>query len=543
MGGLWHIVLTLLSLAAPAAAGSGGGCERSTSVLLFGDSLTEGLLGNGCFRRAHANPPPTPYRDKRGDVRARPAPSAKTFDKRACFYPYALRLGERYAEENVTVAFEFVTSPPAEVPAGSRAAAPCDAAHRERVTLVEAGVSGERVDHMVPRLRALLASRCFDAVVVLAGTNNLGGDAAASILDHVAQLRAAVARACPGARVLSVTLPELARDRWPGPAKTRVAVNAKLPGRDRVDLDALTCRTCGRGDRDGLWDEDGIHLARPGYDAFGDAVFAALKRPGDGNADGAVATPHIDALAKEGVTLSRYYSAFSCTPARGALLTGLSPHRLGLQHGQVFPEQPWGLPSKFSILPQHLAKLGYRSHLVGKWHLGHFSAERLPTARGFDSFFGGLDGAQYYATHIDAMDCKLPGDVLYRGFEVGDYDSLKAVTAEHGCYFDLRENNDRVEDLFGSYSTQLFGRKAEELIDAHSKRADAAEKPLFLLLSFNAVHAPVWAPEDTYETHRPGAPGAARSLPTRAASPRRGARRPGSAAAGAPRRRGRRSGP
>ena len=275
MGGL---ILALLTLAAPAAAG----CERSTSVLLFGDSLTEGLLGNGCFRRAHANPPPTPYRDKRGDVRARPAPSAKTFDKRACFYPYALRLGERYAEENVTVAFEFLTSPPAGVPAGSRAAAPCDAAHRERVTLVEAGVSGERVDHMAPRLRALLASRCFDAVVVLAGTNNLGGDAAASILDHVAQLRAAVARACPGARVLSVTLPELARDRWPGPAKTRVAVNAKLPGRDRVDLDAITCRTCGRGDRDGLWDEDGIHLARPGYDAFGDAVFAALKRPGDG---------------------------------------------------------------------------------------------------------------------------------------------------------------------------------------------------------------------------------------------------------------------
>ena len=278
MGGLWQLILGLLSLAPPAAAG----CERSTSVLLFGDSLTEGLLGNGCFRRAHANPPPTPYRDKRGDVRARPAPSPKTFDKRACFYPYALRLGERYAEENATVAFEFVTSPPAEVPAGSRAAAPCDADHRERVTLVEAGVSGERVDHMVPRLRALLASRCFDAVVVLAGTNNLGGDAAASILDHVAQLRAAVARACPGARVLSVTLPELARDRWPGPAKTRVAVNAKLPGRDRVDLDALTCRTCGRGDRDGLWDEDGIHLARPGYDAFGDAVFAALKRPGDG---------------------------------------------------------------------------------------------------------------------------------------------------------------------------------------------------------------------------------------------------------------------
>ena len=123
---------------------------------------------------------------------------------------------------------------------------------------------------------------------------------------------------------------------------------------------------------------------------------------------------------------------------------------------QVFPEQPWGLPSKFAILPQHLKKVGYASHLVGKWHLGHFSAERLPTARGFDSFFGGLDGAQYYATHIDAMDCKLPGDVLYAGFAVDDFEELKRKTAEHGCYFDLRENNDKVEDLFGSYSQ---GRK------------------------------------------------------------------------------------
>ena len=186
--------------------------------------------------------------------------------------------------------------------------------------------------------------------------------------------------------------------------------------------------------------------------------------------DDDVSTPTIDGLAREGVILTRYYSAFSCTPARGALMTGLSPHRLGLQHGQVFPEQPWGLPSKFAILPQHLKKVGYASHLVGKWHLGHFSAERLPTARGFDSFFGGLDGAQYYATHIDAMDCKLPGDVLYAGFAVDDFEELKRKTAEHGCYFDLRENNDKVEDLFGSYSTTLFGARAKEVVSEHARR-------------------------------------------------------------------------
>ena len=56
-----------------------------------------------------------------------------------------------------------------------------------------------------------------------------------------------------------------------------------------------------------------------------------------GGDDDDVSTPTIDGLAREGVILTRYYSAFSCTPARGALMTGLSPHRLGLQHGQVFP--------------------------------------------------------------------------------------------------------------------------------------------------------------------------------------------------------------
>ena len=146
-------------------------------------------------------------------------------------------------------------------------------------------------------------------------------------------------------------------------------------------------------------------------------------------------------------------------------------------------------------MPQHLKKVGYASHLVGKWHLGHFSAERLPTARGFDSFFGGLDGAQYYATHIDAMDCKLPGDVLYAGFAVDDFEELKRKTAEHGCYFDLRENNDKVEDLFGSYSTTLFGARAKEVVSEHA-RTRGADEPLFLLVSFNAVHAPVWAPDD-----------------------------------------------
>ena len=253
---VWCVVLAL--------CGRLEACEEASQILLFGDSLTEGLLGNACFRRAHVA----------GDGLG------------ACFRPYALRVAERYeAEKGARVSLEFLTTPPAAVPSGAKpAAGACDAAHPLGVHLVEAGISGERVDHMVPRLRDLLAGReaCFDAVVVLAGTNNLASDGADFIADHLRELRRAVARACPDAAVLSVTLPELIKDHWPGPTATRKAVNDGLPKRRAVDLDAITCRTCpdaeqSGGDRDALWNPDGIHFSEAGYAAFGDAVFDALQ--------------------------------------------------------------------------------------------------------------------------------------------------------------------------------------------------------------------------------------------------------------------------
>lgn len=221
----------------------------------------------------------------------------------------------------------------------------------------------------------------------------------------------------------------------------------------------------------------------------------------EGSSD--VSTPTIDRLARSGVVLSRYYSACTCTPARGALLTGVSAHRLGLQHGQIFPQEPWGLPNRFELLPSFLAADStkpseqYASHLVGKWHLGHYDARQLPTARGFSSFFGPVDGAQFYATHVDAMECALPREVLEAG--LANHTAIERVVRDHGCYFDLRDDTEPVGDLIGHYSTTLFAAKAKQIVAAH----DAA-RPLLLVVSFNAVHAPVWASSDDFERTHPG---------------------------------------
>ena len=100
-----------------------------------------------------------------------------------------------------------------------------------------------------------------------------------------------------------------------------------------------------------------------------------------------VQTPTLDSLAEAGLLLENHYTVHPiCSPARAALLTGIIPARFGLT-GVLFPKASSGLPDSIATMPEVLQTGGYRTAMIGKWHLGTDSTF-LPTSQGFDSYFG-----------------------------------------------------------------------------------------------------------------------------------------------------------
>ncbi|XP_061189374.1 arylsulfatase B-like [Saccostrea echinata] len=176
-----------------------------------------------------------------------------------------------------------------------------------------------------------------------------------------------------------------------------------------------------------------------------------------------IMTPNLDKLAAEGIKLENYYVQPICTPTRSQLLSGRYQIHTGLQHGIIWPQQPNALPLDSPILPQKLKEVGYSTHAVGKWHVGFYKKEFLPTSRGFDSYFGYLTGSEDYYTHY-RCDGKM-------------------------CGTDLRDNT-YPANCSGKYSTYLFSQKAADIVKKHN-----TDQPLFLYLPFQSVHAPLQVPE------------------------------------------------
>lgn len=164
-----------------------------------------------------------------------------------------------------------------------------------------------------------------------------------------------------------------------------------------------------------------------------------------------IKTPHLDALAGEGLRSTRFYAMPVCSPTRAALLTGRSPQAVGVETALM---GAGGLRAGTATLGGWLREQGYRTALVGKWHLG-YTGKSLPNAQGFDEFFGHLGGKLHYYQHTDELNGKVTPD--------------------------LWENLQPVERA-GAYSTDLFTERAEMFVRANRDR------PFFLMLSYNAPH-------------------------------------------------------
>jgi len=171
-----------------------------------------------------------------------------------------------------------------------------------------------------------------------------------------------------------------------------------------------------------------------------------------------IKTPNIDTLAAAGARLEQFYVQPVCSPTRASLMTGRYPMRYGLQVGVIRPWENRGLSLQERMLPKALKEAGYTTAIVGKWHLGQHDRAYLPTARGFDHQYGHYSGAIDYFTH------------------------------ERDGGFDWHRDDRVCRDQ--GYSTHLDAREAVRLL-----REQPADKPFFLYVPFNAVHAPHQVPE------------------------------------------------
>jgi arylsulfatase A-like enzyme len=147
-----------------------------------------------------------------------------------------------------------------------------------------------------------------------------------------------------------------------------------------------------------------------------------------------IATPNLDALAKNGLRFTQFYNTARCWPTRGALLTGYYAQAIrrdtlpGIQSGSGGKRPPWA-----KLLPELLRQSGYRSYHSGKWHI-----DGKPTQNGFDHSYQLEDAGRYFNPRKHLEDDQPlppiePGSGYYSTVAIADHaiKCLKDHSAEH----------------------------------------------------------------------------------------------------------------
>ena len=223
---------------------------------------------------------------------------------------------------------------------------------------------------------------------------------------------------------------------------------------------------------------------------------------GYGSLDLHACTPNLDAMRRDGVELANLYAAPTCTPSRAAMFTGQYPIALGMQHWQLEAAAPYSLDPDTATIGELFQRQGYATALVGKWHLGHFTAAALPMRRGFESFYGFYTGGENYFTRVSEGACARRGNTSSR-------DSMPEVESEAmECFWDAIDGEAHADlpnapASYGkSHSTYAFATRASELVARHgSLSEDGLVQPFLLVLALPNPHVPLLAPAAVFRTH------------------------------------------
>ena len=152
-------------------------------------------------------------------------------------------------------------------------------------------------------------------------------------------------------------------------------------------------------------------------------------------------TPHIDALAREGLLLQNFNVESDCVPTRSALMTGRHPIRTGCVQS-VPPGLPQGLTRGEVTLAELLSRQGYATAHFGKWHLGDVPG-RYPSDRGFDEWYGiprTTDESQFTSTvGFDPAVVELPNIMRGKKGEASEPVKVYDLEARRGIDADLAE--------------------------------------------------------------------------------------------------------
>lgn len=166
-------------------------------------------------------------------------------------------------------------------------------------------------------------------------------------------------------------------------------------------------------------------------------------------------TPNLDRLATGGVRLEQYYVCPTCSPTRVGILAGRNPSRYDIL-GPIGGKSTQHLPLDTVTLPRTLSKLGYTTHISGKWHLG-LQLKYAPRQYGFDTSYGYLHGQIDPYTHL---------------YKFGDR---------------TWHRNDKFVEEKG-HATDLITDEAVRVVEQKH------DKPFFLYVAYSVPHHPLKEP-------------------------------------------------